>query len=457
MFWEYRSDRSGALLDTLDAALRGVDVLPLSGVWRFALDPKDEGLSSSWDGRVLADRIRLPGVLQAQGIGDDVTVDTRWTGQIVDRSFFTSPRYAPVPPAREHQGAVLAAAGQGTTPGRRGTSATWTVPAAWAGPARRAPPRAAALGDARRGSTTGSSARTTASRTPHEYDLGTALAPGPHRLTIRVDNRLVVDVGRNSHSVTRPHAGQLERHRRPDRAAATERRSGSTTCRCSRTSRPRPVARARPRSATRTGQPGAARVRLRGRSADGPAATPLGSATVDGLTGTRDGGAFETRRARSGADAGSWDEFSPGLLPADATLETARGPRHADGHASACARSRRAARSSRSTAAAIFLRGTLECASSRRPAIRRPTSRRGSAIIRDREGARPEPHPLPLVVPARGGLRGGRRAGLLLPGRGRLVAERLDAARRRPAGRRLAVRARPTASSAPTATIRRSC
>ena len=38
--------------------------------------------------------------------------------------------------------------------------------------------------------------------TPHEYELGTNVAPGKHLLTIRVDNRLVVDVGINSHSVT---------------------------------------------------------------------------------------------------------------------------------------------------------------------------------------------------------------------------------------------------------------
>ena len=38
--------------------------------------------------------------------------------------------------------------------------------------------------------------------TPHEYDLGTTVCPGRHRLTIRVDNRLVVDVGVNSHSVS---------------------------------------------------------------------------------------------------------------------------------------------------------------------------------------------------------------------------------------------------------------
>src|SRR5262249_11516247 len=37
--------------------------------------------------------------------------------------------------------------------------------------------------------------------TPHEYDLGT-LAPGQHTLTIRVDNRLIIDIGRDSHSVS---------------------------------------------------------------------------------------------------------------------------------------------------------------------------------------------------------------------------------------------------------------
>ena len=37
--------------------------------------------------------------------------------------------------------------------------------------------------------------------TPHEHILG-QLAPGRHTLTIRVDNRLIVDVGSDSHSVT---------------------------------------------------------------------------------------------------------------------------------------------------------------------------------------------------------------------------------------------------------------
>jgi len=35
-----------------------------------------------------------------------------------------------------------------------------------------------------------------------ETDLSTALTPGPHRITIRVDNRMIIPVGINSHSVT---------------------------------------------------------------------------------------------------------------------------------------------------------------------------------------------------------------------------------------------------------------
>src|SRR5690606_29803039 len=38
--------------------------------------------------------------------------------------------------------------------------------------------------------------------TAHEYDLTPYLSPGEHTITIRVDNRMVVDVGENAHSVS---------------------------------------------------------------------------------------------------------------------------------------------------------------------------------------------------------------------------------------------------------------
>ncbi len=38
--------------------------------------------------------------------------------------------------------------------------------------------------------------------TPHEYDLSVGLTPGPHRITLCVDNTYKIDVGRNAHSLT---------------------------------------------------------------------------------------------------------------------------------------------------------------------------------------------------------------------------------------------------------------
>ena len=66
----------------------------LAGNWRFQLDRADAGISGQWFNRALPDKIYLPGSLPAQGIGDDITLDTRWAGQIVDHSWFTAPQYA---------------------------------------------------------------------------------------------------------------------------------------------------------------------------------------------------------------------------------------------------------------------------------------------------------------------------------------------------------------------------
>src|SRR5687768_17520722 len=69
------------------------NVMSLAGAWRFELDRHDRGVIENWPARRLSQEIKLPGALQAQGFGDDVTVDTKWTGQIVDRSYFTAPGF----------------------------------------------------------------------------------------------------------------------------------------------------------------------------------------------------------------------------------------------------------------------------------------------------------------------------------------------------------------------------
>src|ERR1700743_829545 len=54
--------------------------LSLAGNWRFALDRTDVGASAGWFTKALAADadISLPGILQTQGFGDEITADTKF-------------------------------------------------------------------------------------------------------------------------------------------------------------------------------------------------------------------------------------------------------------------------------------------------------------------------------------------------------------------------------------------
>lgn len=52
------------------ATVRAADTLSLAGPWRFALDPKSEGVASGWHRTVLADSIELPGTTDEGAKGD---------------------------------------------------------------------------------------------------------------------------------------------------------------------------------------------------------------------------------------------------------------------------------------------------------------------------------------------------------------------------------------------------
>jgi hypothetical protein len=172
----------------------------LSGTWAFQLDPEDQGVDGKWFERALSQRIRLPGSLQAQGFGHDVALNTKWTGDIVDKSYFTSPRYAKY---REPGNIKYPCWLQ---PEKHYAGAAWfqreiDIPAGWKG--RRAVLTLERPHWGTRVWVDGTEVGTGDSlSTPHVFDLGAALAPGKHRLTIRVDNRMIVNVGPNSHSVS---------------------------------------------------------------------------------------------------------------------------------------------------------------------------------------------------------------------------------------------------------------
>ena len=65
--------------------------LSLSGDWQVQLHPGAR--ASAWNDAALAQKIQLPGSLQAQGLGDEISVNTKWIGGVSDRSWYTAAKY----------------------------------------------------------------------------------------------------------------------------------------------------------------------------------------------------------------------------------------------------------------------------------------------------------------------------------------------------------------------------
>ena len=109
-----------ALAALASLAVHGQNILPLAGEWRFALDRADAGVNEKWFAKDLANKIKLPGILQAQGYGDDISTDTPWVLTLGDawwkiqpaslRDHFSQPGHVEVPflaqPPKHYLGAA---------------------------------------------------------------------------------------------------------------------------------------------------------------------------------------------------------------------------------------------------------------------------------------------------------------------------------------------------------------
>ena len=67
--------------------------LSLAGEWKFKIDSLDQGIEQQWYTGEFNETVRLPGSMAENGKGNEVTVNTDWTGDIVDRSYFTDKKY----------------------------------------------------------------------------------------------------------------------------------------------------------------------------------------------------------------------------------------------------------------------------------------------------------------------------------------------------------------------------
>jgi len=173
----------------------------LSGKWQFAMDPADKGLSEKWFAKNLKESVTLPGSMAENGKGYDISLDTKWTGDILDSSYFKNPEYAKYRKPDNFKVPFW------LQPVKSYVGAAWyrrevTIPASWSDKTielffeRCHWQSVVWVDDMEIGSQVALSA-------PHIFDLTGKLTPGKHTITVLVDNRIKeINPGVNSSSLT---------------------------------------------------------------------------------------------------------------------------------------------------------------------------------------------------------------------------------------------------------------
>jgi hypothetical protein len=188
-----------ATISLLIPIITWADAIDLARTWSVQLDRQDRGEAEKWFERNLSDKIELPSVLTTQGYGDPPAMQTPWVGNI-NQIWFNDPYY------KQYQTPENFKMPFWLQPDRYYAGAAWyqrriEIPQGWKGKRvvlflERCHWKTTVWLD---GQFVGSN---DSLGTPHVHELGVDLKPGVHRLTIRVDNRVIVDVGVNAHSVS---------------------------------------------------------------------------------------------------------------------------------------------------------------------------------------------------------------------------------------------------------------
>ena len=175
--------------------------ISLSGEWGFAMDRDDVGIKEMWFNKKLEERIKLPGTMAENGKGDDVTLQTKWTGSIYDSSFFFRPSLA------KYRTPDNLKIPFWLTPAKHYVGVAWyqkevNIPASWQGKSislflERAHIETSVWIDDKY------AGKNNSLTTAQEFDLTNFLSQGKHTISLRIDNRLTnMNVGPDSHSVT---------------------------------------------------------------------------------------------------------------------------------------------------------------------------------------------------------------------------------------------------------------
>ncbi len=176
------------------------ETISLAGEWNFRVDSMDLGLTQKWYTGSFDEQVNLPGSMAENGKGDEVTLGTEWIGNIVDSSYFNDEKY------QKYRQADNIKIPFWLKPVKHYMGPAWyqkeiRIPDHWQG--RRVVlhlerchwESRVFVNDLEAGHRNSLAA-------PHSYDITDLLDPGLNSISIRIDNRMIVPVGVNSHSVS---------------------------------------------------------------------------------------------------------------------------------------------------------------------------------------------------------------------------------------------------------------
>jgi len=174
--------------------------LSLAGTWGFKIDSLDQGVEQQWFNDKFSETVSLPGSMAENGKGYEVTLNTDWTGDIVDRSYFTDKKYEKyrqpgnikipfwLKPVKYYKGAAW-------------YQKEVEIPENWTGKRivlflERCHWESSVFVNGKKAGSQNSLS------TPHEYDITDLLTAGKNRIAVRIDNRVIIPIGVNSHSIS---------------------------------------------------------------------------------------------------------------------------------------------------------------------------------------------------------------------------------------------------------------
>jgi len=175
--------------------------IDLSGTWNFKIDSLDQGENEKWFTLNLEDSIKLPGSMPENGKGNDISVKTKWTGNMWNDSLW----YKSEDMKRYRQEGNVKVSFW-LTPFKDYKGAAWyqkkiTIPKSYEGKSivlnleRVHWESTVWLDDEKMG-------MQNSLATAHYYNLG-ELAAGEHTISIRIDNRVKsINVGLDAHSIS---------------------------------------------------------------------------------------------------------------------------------------------------------------------------------------------------------------------------------------------------------------